>query len=439
MQQILKSKLKFTSPSGIEYSVRELLGAGGQGEVYRVTSKAGDFALKWYFPSWATQEQWEILSNLITVGPPTKRFLWPLELVKIPNYQGFGYIMQLRDKKFKGIVDLMKGKADPSFSSLITAGFQLADSYFQLHSKGLCYRDISFGNAFFDPSNGEVLICDNDNVTIDKSGKGARIGGTMGFMAPEIVRGDAVPSRDTDLFSLSVLLFYMFHISHPLEGKKQSAIRCWDAPAMRMIYGTDPVFIFDPTDSSNRPDPLVHTNAEIYWGIYPQFIKELFIRAFTTGLNDPENGRVQENEWRAALIKLRDSIIYCQNCSSENFYDLTSIKTANSLEQKCWNCKTKIRIPPRMKMKNEIIMLNYNTILYQHHIDGVSYNFDDKIAQIVQNPQNPNIWGLNNISSFNWIVEKSDNSKIEILPGKTISLSSGLKIDFGTVKGEIRV
>ena len=70
---------------------------------------------------------------------------------------------------------------------------------------------------------GEALICDNDNVTIDNSPT-SEVLGTSHFMAPEIVRGEALPSTKTDLFSLAVLLFYMFMFHHPLEGKREADI-----------------------------------------------------------------------------------------------------------------------------------------------------------------------------------------------------------------------
>ena len=54
------------------------------------------------------------------------------------------------------------------------------------------------------------------------------IGGTLGFMAPEIVLGTAKPSTNTDLFSLAILLFYLLNIHHPLEGKLEAEIKCWD-------------------------------------------------------------------------------------------------------------------------------------------------------------------------------------------------------------------
>ena len=75
--------------------------------------------------------------------------------------------MPLRDPRYKGIVGLMKRRVEPTFRALATAGLELAHSFLELHVQGLCYRDISFGNVFFDPQSGDVLICDNDNVTID--------------------------------------------------------------------------------------------------------------------------------------------------------------------------------------------------------------------------------------------------------------------------------
>ena len=236
----------------------------------------------------ATAEQRASMELLIGKSAPSEHFLYPMEITAAANVPGFGYIMPLRPKRFKNIVDLMTRRIEQTFRALATAGFNLAHNYLLLHSQGLCYRDISFGNAFFDPDNGDVLIADNDNVSVDGAGV-LGVLGTPRFMAPEIVRGEAFPSTQTDLFSLSVLIFYMLMVAHPLEGAKEAAIKAMDLPAMNKIYGKEPIFIFDPNDASNRPVPGIHDNALAFWRIYPQFLHDIFIRAFTIGIKDPKN------------------------------------------------------------------------------------------------------------------------------------------------------
>ena len=251
--------------------IKEFLGGGGQGEVYRVIFDNQPFALKWYFPEQATPEQRESLKKICAINPPTKHFLWPTSLVECKKVSGFGYIMPLRPDKFVGLTDLMADRIDPSFGALAKAGYELANSFFQLHARGLCYRDISWGNVFFEPETGDILICDNDNVSIDDADQKAGVYGTPKFMAPEIVRGEARPSSRTDLYSLAVLLFYIFMVHHPLEGDKESNIRILDSAAMHLLYGKDPIFIFDPENKSNSPNPEHHNNALVYWPIYPNF------------------------------------------------------------------------------------------------------------------------------------------------------------------------
>ncbi len=426
-------------PSGLPCTIGELLGAGGQGEVYKAELAGEAVAVKWFFQHMATPEQRASMELLIRKGAPSEHFLYPMEITTAAGVPGFGYIMPLRPKRFKNIVDLMTRRIEPTFRALATAGFNLAHNYLLLHSQGLCYRDISFGNAFFDPDNGDILIADNDNVSVDGAGV-LGVLGTPRFMAPEIVRGEAVPSTQTDLFSLSVLIFYMLMVAHPLEGKKEAEIKALDLPAMTKIYGKEPIFIFDPNDDSNRPVPGIHDNALAFWRIYPQFLRDIFTRAFTDGIRDPKNGRVRESEWRAAMVALRDAIFYCPHCSLENFYDSQALKNSGGNPGLCWACAAQLKLPPRIRLGKSVVMLNYDTKLFPHHIDDTRlYDFSSPVAEISVHPSNPNIWGLRNLSQEKWFINLADGNTKDVEPSRSVTLAVGTKIQFGKIEGEIRV
>ncbi|HVG95480.1 MAG TPA: serine/threonine protein kinase [Chloroflexota bacterium] len=447
MNEVLRpDQVVQTVPSGTACRVAAFLGGGNQGEVYRaeLVDGAGGaaVALKWYLPGAATAEQRTAIEALVRSGPPDRRFLWPLELAEAPGVPGFGYVMPLREARYKGIVDLMKRRVEPTFRALTTAGLHLADSYLQLHARGLCYRDISFGNVFFDPDSGDVLICDTDNVGVDGASKGGVLG-TPRFMAPEVVRGDALPSTQTDLFSLAVLLFYMLTVSHPLEGAREAAIKCLDLPAMTRLYGTEPLFVFDPRDDANRPVPGVHDNALAFWPLYPRFLRDLFTRAFTEGMADPQNGRVRESEWRAAMVRLRDAIGYCAACGAEHFYDADALRESGGRAGPCWACGAALSLPPRIRIGRQLVLLNHDTVLFPHHLDEARlYDFSRPAAAVTRHPRDPQVWGLQNLTAEKWTVAARDGAgggTRDVPPGRSVTVASGTRIHFGRVEGEIRV
>lgn len=430
----LSSGQKVTTVNGATIIIDRPLGEGTQGIVYRAEVNGEPYALKWYYPAFSTQEQQRMLEMLIRKGTPNEYFLWPLDLV---TDNGLGYLMPLRPSEYKSLTDLVGGKLNPTFFNLVTGCFELVNNFMALHSGGYSYGDISFGNIFLNENTGEILICDNDNVSVNKDYLGSVLG-TPKFMAPEIVRGQAVPSTDTDQFSLSVLLFCLLFRDHPFDGQLELDIHCMDEPAMRKLYG-NPVYIFSSSDSSNRPVPGIHDSALVYYPIYPVKIKQLFEKAFTEGL-DPLN-RIQETQWKQEFIALRDSIVLCSHCGKENFYDVYKIKHQEKLS--CWCCQHELYIPPRIKIGQNIVILNRNTNLYPHHLKGQLYNFSAPLAKISQHPSDKNRWGLTNLSQDVWHIKKENGKILDVPKGKNVPIANGLIVEFGEVYskkiiGEIR-
>lgn len=423
-----------TDGSGRACRVTSFLGGGGQGEVYRAELDGTPVAVKWYLPAWATPDHRGSLAGLLRRRAPSPSFLWPLALVDATDdTPGFGYVMLLREERFRSLADLMRRRVDPTFRIVTTVALHLAHDFLALHTEGLCYRDISFGNVFFDPSSGDVLVCDNDNVGID--GRAAPgILGTPRFMAPEIVRGEAEPSSSTDLFSLAVLLFYLFVLHHPLEGARERAVPALDLETMTPLYGTDPVFVFDPVDASNRPVPGEQQNALDYWELYPTALRALFTRAFTDGVRDPAQ-RVREGEWRQAAAAVRDLLVYCGSCGVEGFADVGPDRVPVPAQPACWNCGAAVVLPLHLRVGSAgraVVMLNHDTVLFPHHVDpGRLYDFSSPVAAVVRHPSDERVWGLQNCAGDAWTAVLPDGEERSVAPGSTVRLASETTIRFG--------
>lgn len=422
--------------AGVPCVVDSFLAAGGQGEVYRARLGSTSLALKWYFPESATETQRAALRTLVAKGSPSPQMLWPLDLTSARGVPGFGYLMPLRPPHFRSGVDLVRRRIEPTFRILATAALHLANGFLQLHASGLAYRDISFGNLFLDPASGDVLICDLDNVGIDGQPH-STVAGTMRFMAPEIVRGQAAPSTQTDQYSLAVLLHFLFFMSHPLEGLREAAIRCLDPAGQVRLYGTEPVYVADPNDKTNRPVRGRHDNFLAYWPIYPRFFKTLFTRAFTEGLGDPAR-RVKESEWRTALIQLRDGIFYCASCKAENFFD-PQTQQAAAKDAACWACTRPLQLPLSLHLGNSVVMLNHDTRLYPHHLDDRGrHDFSRPAAEVTRHPTDPNVWGLKNLSGGEWVAVIAPGQTQPVPPGRNVMLAPGVRIQFGKSEGEVK-
>lgn len=417
--------------------IGDMLGGGGQGEVYRAELAGETVAVKWYRAAVASAAQRRALEELVHRGAPSPVFLWPLDIVVAPRTQGFGYVMPIRDPRFVGMSELVRRRVEPPARVIARVGLELAGAFLLLHAQGLCYRDISFGNVFFDPETGEVLVCDNDNVAID----GSTIGGVLGtprFIAPEVVRGEALPSSRTDLFSLAVLLFMMLFVHHPFEGAREHDRDLLDLEAMRALYGEEPVFVFDPDDHSNVPMPGIHQNVIDLWPLYPAFLRDLFVRSFTVGLRDPVDGRVRESQWRQAMAKLRDCVLVCESCGgdAEAFLDPSEPWSSPT----CWRCRALLKAPLLVEFSDgALLVASPGAQVFPHHVlPGRLYDYSEVIGEVVRHPTNPGAVGMRNSSVTAWRVMGHSGVTQEVAPGRAVRLSPGCRIAFGTAVALVR-
>ncbi len=423
--------------------IRDLLGEGGQGEVYRVQVGGEDRALKWYNDLVLRLDQslQRRLQLAIDMGAPSSHFLWPQELVADPSSRRFGYVMPLRKPATVKVQALLSQEVRPSFRVVAYAAWQLTDALFSLHAKGLAYQDLNAGNVFLDPLRGSVEVCDNDNVDID--GAPSVMGGVMEFQAPEVVLRRSGPSRATDLHSLAVMLFRMLHVGHPLLGRRELEFANLADPAvMRRLYGSEACFVFDPANPANAPLPDRHGPVLGHWSIYPGFLRDLFTRAFTAGLHDPAQ-RVQESEWRRAVRRLHDSVQTCDACGAQNFHD-PARRSGGQTAFACWNCSHRLPTSPlrlglrriragRSELPDHVVVLEDGVPLFA---DQLGHACPDPHAQVAQASGKP-VPSLRNLTDVVWEVHDADGTR-RIAPGDEVRLLPGLSLQFGGVEGVVR-
>ena len=114
-------------------------------------------------------------------------------------------------------------------------------------------------------------------------------------MAPEVVTGKAMPSKQTDRFSLSVVLFMLFYGNHPFEGARVLACPCMTEKYEKQFYGSEAIFIYDEKKSDNRPVRGVHNNVLKRWPAFPCIAERTFKREFSEEcLKNPQKRKIGE-------------------------------------------------------------------------------------------------------------------------------------------------
>lgn len=405
--------------NGKTCTVDSELGRGGQGIVYLVDYCGGDFALKWYTRDYSDSFYNNLKRNADS-GAPSNAFLWPLAVTE-KQKGSFGYIMKLRLRGYREFSDFMLAKVQfSSMAANINAAIKICDAFQKLHIRGLSYQDMNDGNFFINPRNGDVLICDNDNVAPDKTNLG--IIGKAGYLAPEIVDQKTMPNRYSDYFSMAVILFILFYFNRPFEGKKIAGCGCMTEDMEKAFFGHNAVFIMDPLDDSNRPVPGLHTNVIRRWGLFPKSMEKLFIQAFSKqSILFPEK-RVIDREWMTLMIQLRSMLCKCPHCGEETFVE------PDSSNQVCLDCGRNIEKPMVLKVDKFRIPLFQGQKIYnvQLPVDG---DLNAIVGEVVRHSMT-NRLGIKNYSTFTWQAIDPAGDVHNVSPEAGMPIKNEMKIKF---------
>lgn len=417
---------------GSPIKIVKWLAEGGQGDVYMVEQDNVKKALKWYKPSGMGKDPKAFYENLkqnYFKGAPDKSvFLWPEDITEWKDHT-FGYVMPLRPDGYYEVGDYLLTKVRfSSMKTVIDAALNIVNAYRILHNNGYCYQDLNDGNFFINPRNGAVLICDNDNVAPDGTHTG--IVGKPGYIAPEIIVGanEKDPSRrrmpDTysDRFSMSIIIFMLFCLTRPLEGRRTLAPRT--EKLMEEVYGSDVHFIMDDIKHPQYgPDRDAQKNVFVFWDALPGYVREFFSKAFSQRAISTPGARPTELDWLQVLVRFRSEIITCQ-CGVE-------VLTENGQPTTCSKCGKKIDIPFKLSFSgnNYSIPGVQDSRIYRCQLGPCNANVAlSPVGRVLENKSNPGQFGIRNLTEKYWDAETPSGKGKKVLPKDVVPLKNGIKL-----------
>ncbi len=411
---------------GATVVIERLLGEGGQGRVYKVKYNGRPKALKMYIPEKVKNLKWfySNLSEEIDDGRPTAKFIWPEDLTEWKDGT-FGYIMDLRPAEYMDFSDLLLAKQEmSSFTAMINCAIRMVSAFSVLHFKGMCYQDLNDGNFFIRKTDGDVLVCDNDNASPTSNPSG--IAGKARYMAPSVVMGGK-PNYYTDRYSLAVCLFLLFVRTHPLEGVRTLTVPEMNDYYLQLCYGKEPIFIADPTDRSNGPNKNIEGVRNYFkrWPILSKRMQDMFIRAFSKeAMLHDERKFPDEKEWQRALLQYRSLFVKCPVCGKETLID--------DAQPVCKCCCQKYPVYGVFKVENYEVPIIKNGGIFQEHLDNfsgdVTVQYDPKRISVVRVNSKKNLVALENMSTINWTYKYPDGKYGTIKPGEYVALVNDIEI-----------
>jgi len=248
------STSRLTLPSGTklgEYEVKLLLGSGGMGEVYRARDSRleREVAIK-VLPSFLSADS-ERLRRFEQEARAAAALNHPniLAVFQMGTYEGAPYLVSellegetLREPIRRGRLPVRKA---------IDYAVQIARGLAAAHEKGIVHRDLKPENLFV-TKDGRVKILDfglakltqpqsssaHSAVTLTEGTEAGVVMGTVGYMAPEQVRGQTADHR-ADIFAFGAILYEMLAgkraFQKPTSPETMTAILNEDPPGISQV------------------------------------------------------------------------------------------------------------------------------------------------------------------------------------------------------------
>jgi serine/threonine protein kinase len=213
------------------YEILAPIGAGGMGEVYRAKD-----------PRLDREVAVKVLPERFAEDPAAlsrfEREAKALAALSHPNVLGILDFGQ-QDGVAYAVTELLEGetlrarlaRSTPSWREAVEVGVAIADGLAAAHSRGIVHRDLKPENVFL-TSDGRVKVLDfglalrdpgsspqdgSRLATVTQHTEPGTVMGTVGYMSPEQVSGQAGDAR-SDIFSMGCVLYEMVTGARAFSG-----------------------------------------------------------------------------------------------------------------------------------------------------------------------------------------------------------------------------
>jgi DNA-binding helix-hairpin-helix protein with protein kinase domain len=210
------------------YTTSNLLGKGGEGEVYELADHP-EQVLKIYSEPLSPIKAGKLQLMVNRFSEQMQAYAaWPTDLVRDKKGKPCGFVMKKLDKfvplhMLFSPMDRKKIFPDKGYNFLVHVARNIASAFHTLHAAGMVVGDVNEGNLLVNKQ-GMVAFIDCDSFQLSDGNKYFHCEvGVPRYTPPELLRlssfENVVRTANTDSFSMAILIFQLLFLGrHPFAG-----------------------------------------------------------------------------------------------------------------------------------------------------------------------------------------------------------------------------